>query len=85
MSRWGTTSTLDADVPPAEIWREAYEDAEAWPRWNAEIKREDGRLLTNTIYIKGPLSGLWRRIMGPAAARTLPNAQRSIVGLAQAT
>ena len=124
MSRWETTSTLDAEVPPAEIWKRAYANAEAWPQWNAEIKRarlngplalgaeakivfgtglrlrfhvveyEDGRLftdesrlpgarmghrhlvepiekggsrLTNTIYIEGPLSSLWRRIMGPAS------------------
>jgi hypothetical protein len=47
MSRWETTSTLDADVPTAEIWRRAYEDVEAWPKWNAEIKRArlDGPLM----------------------------------------
>jgi hypothetical protein len=141
MSRWETTCTLEADVPPAEVWRKAYADAAAWPKWNAEIKRaqldgplaqgakakivfgtglrlrfqviefEDGRLftdesrlpgarmghrhlvepidngsrLTNTIYIEGPLAPLWRRIMGPAAARTLPKAQRAVVELAQST
>ncbi len=135
MSRWETTSTLEAGVTPASIWEKAYADATAWPRWNAEIKRaeldgplalgatakivfgtglrlrfrvvefEDGRLftdesrlpgarmghrhlveptetgsrLTNTIYIEGPLAPLWRRIMGPAAARTLPGAQQAIV------
>lgn len=135
MSRWETTSTLEADVPPAAVWTKAYADADAWPEWNAEIRRaslagplalgakakivfgsglrlrfrvvefEDGRLftdesrlpgarmghrhlveptatggsrLTNTIYVKGPLSPLWRRILGPAAARSLPDAQRSI-------
>lgn len=139
MSRWETSSTLEADVPPAAVWRDAYADADAWPRWNAELKRasldgplrqgaearivfrtglrlrfrvvefEDGRLftdesrlpgarmghrhlveaageggsrLTNTIYIEGPLAGLWRRILGPAAARTLPDAQREVVRLA---
>jgi hypothetical protein len=116
----------------------AYADAEAWPKWNAEIKRarldgplalgakarivfgtglrlrfrvvefEQGRLftdesripgarmghrhlieptengcrLTNTIYIEGALAPLWRRIMGPAAARALPDAQRAAVELA---
>jgi hypothetical protein len=45
---------------------------------------ETGSRLTNTIYIEGPLAPLWRRIMGPAAARTLPGAQRSVVELAQA-
>ncbi len=131
---------LSADVPPSEVWRRAYADATAWPKWNAEIKRasldgplalgaeakivfgtglrlrfgvvefEDGRLftdesrlpgarmghrhlvepaanggshLTNTIYIEGPLAPLWRRIMGPAAARTLPDAQRAVAELAQ--
>lgn len=139
MSRWETSFTLEADVPPAAVWRDAYANADAWPRWNAELKRasldgplrqgaearivfrtglrlrfrvvefEDGRLftdesrlpgarmghrhlveaageggsrLTNTIYIEGPLAGLWRRILGPAAARTLPDAQREVVRLA---
>lgn len=139
MSRWETTSTLEADVSPAAVWQRAYADAEAWPQWNAEIKRarldkplslgaeakivfgtglrlrfrvveyEEGRLftdesrmpgarmghrhllepttagsrLTNTIYIEGPLAFLWRRIMGPAAARALPGAQRAVVELAR--
>lgn len=137
MSRWETTSSLEAEVPPAAVWDEAYRDAAAWPRWNAELKSarldgplalgaearivfrtglrlrfrvvefEDGRLftdearlpgarmghrhqveptasgarLTNTIYIDGPLAGLWRRILGPAAARALPEAQRAVVEL----
>ena len=140
MSRWETMSTLEAEVSPAAVWEKAYADAEAWPKWNAEIKRasldgplalgarakivfgtglrlrfhvvefEDGRLftdesrmpgarmghrhlieptesgsrLTNTIYIEGALAPLWRRILGPAAARTLPDAQRAVVELAQA-
>ncbi|HET9198821.1 MAG TPA: SRPBCC family protein [Solirubrobacterales bacterium] len=40
-----------------------------------------GSRLTNTIFIEGPLTGVWRRILGPAAARTLPDAQRSIADL----
>lgn len=141
MSRWETTSTLEAAVPTAAIWERAYAGAGAWPRWNAEIKRasldgplalgakakivfrtglrlrfevvefEDGRLftdesrlpgarmghrhlveptasgeskLTNTIYIEGPLAPLWRRILGPAAARALPGAQRAVTELAEA-
>jgi hypothetical protein len=40
-----------------------------------------GSELVNTIYIEGPLAALWRRLLGPAAARTLPNAQRAIVAL----
>lgn len=41
-----------------------------------------GSRLTNTIYIEGVLAPLWRRILGPAAARTLPQAQRAVVELA---
>lgn len=44
---------------------------------------EDGGCrLTNTIYIEGPLTWLWRRVMGPRAARALPDAQRAVVELA---
>jgi hypothetical protein len=138
MSRWETTSTLEAEVSPVAVWEMAYADAEAWPKWNTEIKRaslggplaldakakivfgtglrlrfrvvefEQGRLftdesrlpgarmghrhlieltesgcrLTNTIYIEGPLAPFWRRIMGSAAARALPEAQRAVVELA---
>jgi len=138
MSRWETTSTLEATVSPGAVWESAYADAAAWPAWNAEIKRatldrplalgaqarivfrtglplrfrvvefeaerlftDESRLpgarmghrhlieeaaggsrLTNTIYIEGPLSPLWRRILGPAATRTLPGAQRAVVELA---
>lgn len=42
-----------------------------------------GSRLTNTIYIEGPAAGLWRRILGPAAARTLPDAQRAVAELAE--
>jgi hypothetical protein len=37
-----------------------------------------GSRLTNTIYIEGALAPVWRRIMGPAAARALPKAQRAV-------
>jgi Polyketide cyclase / dehydrase and lipid transport len=140
MSRWETTSEQEADVAPSAIWGRAYADAEAWPRWNAEIRTarldrplalgstarivfqtglrlrfhvveyEEGRLftdearlpgarmghrhlveagaagdtrLTNTIYIEGVLAPLWRRILGPAAARVLPGAQRAVIELAR--
>lgn len=139
MSRWETTSRLEAPVSPAAVWERAYADAEAWPRWNAELKSArldgplrrggearivfgtglrlrfrvvefeagrlftdeawlpgarmghrhlvepagDGSRLTNTIYIEGPLAALWRRVLGPRAARTLPDAQRAIVDLAR--
>jgi hypothetical protein len=42
-----------------------------------------GSRLNNTIYIEGPLAGLWRRILGPAAARSLPEAQQAIAALAR--
>ncbi len=139
MSRWETSSELEASVPAAAVWEQAYADALAWPEWNAEIRRarldgplavgarativfrtglrlrfrvvecEPGRVFTdesslpgarmghrhliepldadhcrllNTIYIEGPLAPLWRRILGPAAARALPDAQRAIAELA---
>jgi hypothetical protein len=139
MSRWQTTSTLGAKAPPGAVWETAYADAEAWPRWNPEIRAarldgplalgatarivfrtglrlrfrvvefeqgrlftdesrlpgarmghrhlvepdgEGGSLLTNTIYVEGALAPLWRRILGPAAARSLPGAQRAVAGLA---
>ncbi len=142
MSRWETKSELAAGVEPAAVWRRAYAEAEAWSRWNAEIRSarldgplalgatarivfrtglrlrfrvvefEEGRLFTdearlpgarmghrhlvepdgsggsrlvNTIYVEGPLASLWRRILGPAAARTLPDAQRAVVELASSS
>jgi polyketide cyclase/dehydrase/lipid transport protein len=138
VSRWETTSRLDADVAAVAIWSGAYADAAAWPRWNAELRSarldgplrlgaearivfrtglrlrfrvvefEEGRLftdearlpgarighrhlveptpaggsrLTNTIYIEGPLAGFWRRVLGPAAARALPEGQRAAVAI----
>jgi len=142
MSRWETTSTLEAAAPPAAIWNRAYADAAAWPKWNAEIKSasldgplalgarariafrtglrlrfqvvefEEGRLftdesrlpgarmghrhlvearegggsrLTNTIYIEGALAPLWRRVMGPAAARALPEAQKAVAEMSSSS
>lgn len=141
MSRWETSSALEARVAPEDVWSQAYADAAAWPRWNAAIRSakldgplglgararivfgtglrlrfrvveyEDGRFftdearlpgarmghrhlveplgdggcrLTNTIYVEGPLAWLWRHILGPAAARTLPDAQRAVVALVEA-
>lgn len=46
--------------------------------------RDGATRLVNTIYIEGALAPLWRRIMGPAAARALPEAQRAVVELATA-
>lgn len=42
-----------------------------------------GCRLTNTIYVDGPLAPLWRRLLGPAAARALPRSQTAIVALAE--
>jgi hypothetical protein len=39
MSRWETTSSLEARAAPRAVWERAYADPEAWPLWNAEIKR----------------------------------------------
>ena len=39
MGHWETSSRLDTGVSPAAIWERAYADADAWPRWNEEIKR----------------------------------------------
>lgn len=46
MSGWETLSELEARVSPEAVWRRAYADADAWPRWNAEIRsaRLDGPL-----------------------------------------
>lgn len=46
-----------------------------------EPAENGGSRLTNTIYIEGPLAPLWRRVMGPRAARTLPDAQRRAIGM----
>jgi hypothetical protein len=47
-----------------------------------EPTADGGSRLTNTIYIDGPLAPLWRRIMGPRAAKALPAAQRAVAELA---
>ena len=44
----------------------------------------DGVRLVNTIYIEGPLTLLWSRLLGPRAARALPDAQRRIAALSKA-
>jgi hypothetical protein len=46
-----------------------------------EPNADGGSRLTNTIYIEGPLAGLWRRVLGPRAVRTLPSAQRAAAEL----
>jgi hypothetical protein len=43
----------------------------------------DGVRLKNTIYIDGPLTPVWSRVLGPRAARDLPEWQRRIVALAR--
>jgi hypothetical protein len=49
-----------------------------------EPAADGGSRLTNTIYIEGVLAPLWRRIMGPRAAKALPTAQQAVVELAAA-
>lgn len=44
---------------------------------------EGGCRLTNTIYIDGPLTPLWRRTSGRAISRALPRAQRAAAELAR--
>ncbi|HEX5713974.1 MAG TPA: SRPBCC family protein [Solirubrobacterales bacterium] len=41
-----------------------------------------GCRLTNTIYMEGPLAGLWWPILGPRAVRSLPDAQRAVAEMA---
>ena len=38
MSRWETTSTYEGAASPADVWKKAYADAAAWPKWNGELK-----------------------------------------------
>ncbi|HEY5053678.1 MAG TPA: SRPBCC family protein, partial [Solirubrobacterales bacterium] len=47
-------------------------------RHRVEPTAGGGSRLTNTIYVEGVLAPLWRRILGPAAARALPEAQRAV-------
>jgi hypothetical protein len=47
-----------------------------------EPPADGGSRLTSTIYIDGPLTPLWRRVMGPRAAKALPDAQRAVDELA---
>lgn len=42
-----------------------------------EPRGDSGSRLTNTIYIEGPLAPIWWRVLGPRAARAVPEAQRA--------
>lgn len=70
------------------MWMRAFTDEARLPgarmghRHLVEAADDSGCQLSNTIYIDGPAAGLWRRILGPAAARSLPGAQHAIVELA---
>lgn len=44
---------------------------------------DGGSRLVNTIYIEGALAPLWSRVMGSAAARSLPDAQRAAAAIAR--
>jgi hypothetical protein len=48
-----------------------------------EVTGERACRLTNTIYVEGPLSGIWRRLIGPRAAKALPDGQRKTVEIAE--
>ena len=93
MSRWETTSTLEAGISPASVWQKAYADVAAWPKWNAEIKRAQ---------LDGPLAqGARAKIVFGTGLRLrfgvvefedgrlftdesrLPGAQRAVVELAE--
>jgi Polyketide cyclase / dehydrase and lipid transport len=45
---------------------------------------EGGSRLTNAIHIEGPLAPLWRRVLGPRAAKALPDSQAAILEIAEA-
>jgi len=42
----------------------------------------DGVRLVNTIYIRGPLAGVWALVLGPQAKKGLPSWQRRAAALA---
>lgn len=67
----GRLFTDEARLPGARIGH----------RHLVEPTPEGGSLLTNTIYIDGPLAALWRRLLGPAAARALPDGQRAAAAI----
>jgi hypothetical protein len=82
---------MESGVAPDSIWEKAslFTDESRLPGARMGHRHlieptEHGSRLTNTIYIEGPLAPVWRRIMGPAAARTLPGAQRAVAELAKA-
>jgi Polyketide cyclase / dehydrase and lipid transport len=70
----GTLFTDEARLPGARMGH----------RHLVESAANGGSRLTNTIYIEGPLAPVWRRVMGPRAAKSLPAAQRAVVELAAA-
>lgn len=103
MSRWETTSELEAETAPVRIvfrtglrLRFRVVEYEEGRLFTDEARlpgarmghrhliepNGDGSRLVNTIYIEGALAPPWRRVLGPAAARALPDAQRAVVQLA---
>lgn len=69
----GRLFTDEARLPGARIGH----------RHLVEPAGESGSALTNTIYVEGPLAPLWRRVLGPRAARSLPGAQSAVVELSR--
>lgn len=47
------------------------------------ITTDQGLVLTTTITITGPLTGLWRRIVGQDIVDTLPEQTQQLIALAQ--
>jgi ligand-binding SRPBCC domain-containing protein len=68
----GVSFTDEARLPGARMGH----------RHRLETLDGGGTLLENTIYLRGPLSGLWVRLAGRRASRALPASQRAIVELA---
>lgn len=90
MARWETTGGLRLRFRVVEFEEGRVFTDEARLPGSADGPPAPGRAgdgqgcrLTNTIYVDGPLAPLWRRLLGPAAARALPRSQTAIVALAE--
>jgi hypothetical protein len=68
----GTVFTDEARLPGARMGH----------RHELAPRPGGGTTLTNTIYVRGPLSAVWARLVGRRAAAALPEGQRLIERLA---
>lgn len=88
MSRWETTSTRQGAASPAAVWggSVARIDFKTGLRLRFRVVEfEQGRLFTDEARLPGArMVPLWRRVMGPRAAKALPAAQQAVVELASA-